>query len=41
MARIAQIPGRLDQVWDEAAASGDPTAEVADRIARRLIGRAA
>ncbi|MBB3346428.1 MULTISPECIES: Glu/Leu/Phe/Val dehydrogenase family protein [unclassified Sphingomonas] len=40
MARIAQIPGRLDQVWDEAAATGDPTAEVADRIARRLIGRA-
>ncbi|MBW6529532.1 amino acid dehydrogenase [Sphingomonas sp. RRHST34] len=39
MARIAQIPGRLDQVWDEAAATGDPTAEVADRIARRLIGR--
>jgi leucine dehydrogenase len=39
MSRIAQIPGRLDQVWDEAAASGDPTAEVADRIARRLIGR--
>ena len=39
MSRIAQIPGRLDQVWDEAAATGDPTAEVADRIARRLIGR--
>jgi leucine dehydrogenase len=41
MARIAQIPGRLDQVLDEADTSGDPTAEVADRIARRLIGRAA
>ncbi|WP_375249347.1 Glu/Leu/Phe/Val dehydrogenase [Sphingomonas sp.] len=39
MARIAQIPGRLDQIWDEAEESGDPTAEVADRIARRLIGR--
>ncbi|WP_339347266.1 Glu/Leu/Phe/Val dehydrogenase dimerization domain-containing protein [uncultured Sphingomonas sp.] len=39
MARIATIPGRLHQVWDEAAASGDPTADVADRIARRLIGR--
>lgn len=39
MARIATIPGRLDQVWDEAAATGDPTADVADRIARRLIGR--
>jgi leucine dehydrogenase len=39
MARIATIPGRLDQVWDEAATTGDPTADVADRIARRLIGR--
>ena len=39
-ARIDRIPARLNQVWDEAAASGDPTAEVADRIARRLIGRA-
>lgn len=39
MARIATIPGRLNQVWDEAAATGDPTADVADRIARRLIGR--
>ena len=39
MARIATIPGRLDQVWNEAAATGDPTADVADRIARRLIGR--
>ena len=39
MARIEHIPGRLNQVWDEADASGDPTAEVSDRIARRLIGR--
>lgn len=39
MARIARIPERLDQVWDESAASGDPAADVADRIARRLIGR--
>lgn len=39
MARIARIPERLVQVWDEADASGDPTSEVADRIARRLIGR--
>jgi leucine dehydrogenase len=37
--RIAQIPARLAQVWDEADASGDPVAQVADRIARRLIGR--
>ena len=39
LARIAQIPARLEQVWDEAAATGDPVAQVADRIARRLIGR--
>ena len=39
-ARIDRIPARLEQVWDEAAASGDPTADVADLIARRLIGRA-
>lgn len=37
--RIGQIPGRLDQVWDESAATGDPAALVADRIAMRLIGR--
>ena len=38
-ARIAQIPGRLEQIWDESAATGDPAATVADRIAMRLIGR--
>ena len=38
-ARIARIPERLGQVWDEAEATGDPVAAVADRIARRLIGR--
>ncbi|MET0270914.1 MAG: Glu/Leu/Phe/Val dehydrogenase dimerization domain-containing protein, partial [Sphingomonas sp.] len=37
--RIGQIPGRLEQVWDESAATGDPAALVADRIAMRLIGR--
>ena len=37
--RIAQIPERLEQVWDESVATGDPAATVADRIARRLIGR--
>ncbi|SNS05163.1 leucine dehydrogenase [Sphingomonas laterariae] len=37
--RIGHIPGRLEQIWDESAATGDPAAEVADRIARRLIGR--
>jgi len=39
-ARIARIPDRLVQVWDEAARSGEPVSEVADRIARGLIGRA-
>lgn len=38
-ARIARIPERLDQVWDESEATGDPSSEVADRIAQRLIGR--
>ena len=40
MARIARIPERLEQVWVESAASGEPASEVADRIARGLIGRA-
>ncbi|PTQ10122.1 amino acid dehydrogenase [Sphingomonas oleivorans] len=39
-ARIAHIPARLEQVWDESVATGDPAATVADRIAMRLIGRA-
>ncbi|WP_334656165.1 Glu/Leu/Phe/Val dehydrogenase family protein [Sphingomonas panaciterrae] len=39
-ARIARIPDRLVEVWDESDSSGDPAADVADRIARRLIGRA-
>jgi leucine dehydrogenase len=38
-ARVAKIPLRLAQVWDESAASGDPASDVADRIAQRLIGR--
>lgn len=38
-ARIAKIPERLEQVWLESEATGDPAADVADRIARRLIGR--
>ncbi len=38
-ARIDQIPGRLMQIWDESEASGDTPAQVADRIAQRLIGR--
>lgn len=38
-ARIHRIPDRLRQVWDESEATGDPASEVADRIAKRLIGR--
>ena len=38
-ARIARIPERLIQVWDESDRSGEPSSDVADSIARRLIGR--
>jgi leucine dehydrogenase len=38
-ARIARIPDRLTEVWDESERSGAPAAKVADDIARRLIGR--
>ncbi|MCW4460452.1 NAD(P)-binding domain-containing protein [Sphingomonas sp. BT-65] len=38
-ARIAKIPARLDEVWDESARTGAPSSEVADTIAKRLIGR--
>jgi leucine dehydrogenase len=38
-ARIDSIPGRLHKIWDESEASGATPAEVADRIAQRLIGR--
>ncbi|HET8611190.1 MAG TPA: Glu/Leu/Phe/Val dehydrogenase dimerization domain-containing protein [Sphingomonas sp.] len=37
--RIAEIPGRLDQIWRESAASAEPASLVADRMAERLIGR--
>ncbi|HEX8447020.1 MAG TPA: Glu/Leu/Phe/Val dehydrogenase dimerization domain-containing protein [Sphingomonas sp.] len=37
--RIAQIPGRLNAIWDESAATGDSAAAVSDRMAQRLIGR--
>ncbi|MES2753598.1 MAG: Glu/Leu/Phe/Val dehydrogenase dimerization domain-containing protein [Pseudomonadota bacterium] len=40
MRRIARIPGRLNEVWDESDRTGAPAAAVADTIARRLIGRA-
>ena len=39
-ARIEAIPGRLEQIWDESAATGRNPAAVADDMARRLIGRA-
>ncbi|QDX25366.1 amino acid dehydrogenase [Sphingomonas suaedae] len=38
-ARIARIPDRLAEVWDESDRTADPASEVADRIAMRLIGR--
>jgi leucine dehydrogenase len=38
--RIEAIPVRLEQIWDESAATGRNPAAVADDIARRLIGRA-
>jgi len=37
--RIARIPDRLVEVWDEADRIGQPASDVADSIARRLIGR--
>lgn len=38
-ARIAQIPERLTEVWDESDRTGEPASDVADTIAKRLIGR--
>jgi leucine dehydrogenase len=37
--RIEQIPVRLEQIWSESASTGRNPAEVADDMARRLIGR--
>ena len=37
--RIEAIPGRLEQIWAESAASGRNPAAVADAMAQRLIGR--
>jgi leucine dehydrogenase len=39
-ARIATIPDRLNEVWEESERLGAPSSDVADAIARRLIGRA-
>jgi leucine dehydrogenase len=38
-ALIEQIPGRLETIWQESAASGVPADVVADRMAQKLIGR--
>ncbi len=37
--RIEAIPGRLEPIWTESAASGRDPAAVADAMAQRLIGR--
>lgn len=37
--KIEQIPGRLEEIWAESAASGRNPAAVADAMAQRLIGR--
>ncbi len=39
MARIEQIPERLQSIWAQSATTGRPAAEVADQMARGLIGR--
>jgi leucine dehydrogenase len=38
--RIERIPVRLEEIWAESAATGRNPAEVADDMAKRLIGRA-
>jgi leucine dehydrogenase len=38
-ARLKQIPGRLESIWAESAATGETAARVADRMAMKLIGR--
>jgi leucine dehydrogenase len=37
--RVERIPGRLEQIWAESVATGVNPAEVADAMARKLIGR--
>ena len=37
--RIEAIPGRLEQIWAESAASGTNPAAVADAMAQKIIGR--
>ncbi|BAK66021.1 amino acid dehydrogenase [Sphingobium sp. SYK-6] len=38
-ARVDEIPDRLRAIWAESKATGMPAADVADAMARRLIGR--
>ena len=38
-ARVRRSPARLEEVWAESAATGEPPARVADRMAMKLIGR--
>ncbi len=38
-ARIAEIPGRLTQIWQDSDASGRSPDQVADAMAQKLIGR--
>ncbi len=38
-AKVAGIPVRLSQIWDESERTGQPPSDVADRMARTLIGR--
>jgi len=37
--RLAQIPGRLETIWQESDATGTSSDVVADRMAQNLIGR--
>lgn len=37
--RLAQIPGRLEAIWQESDATGISSDVVADRMAQKLIGR--
>ena len=38
-ALVAQIPGRLESIWQESKATGETADVVADRMAQKLIGR--
>ena len=37
--RIALVPGRLEQIWQESDQTGVSPDQVADRMAQELIGR--